>query len=514
MKKLLLLLLILSTSTICKSQQYYADSTFNSTGILNYTVYNNIDRSFGCVAQADLKIVVVGLSKNSASNNFELCFVRFNQDGSVDNTFGTSGITKLSMGNQQSIGGMAPQIKIDGQGRFVAVNSGRSSSGNSQDMMVCRLDSAGMPDVTFNSTGVLFVDMTGAGTQPDLASEMHINSDGSLYVVGVTRTGATPLDNDFAVIKINATGHLDPSFNSNGKKLFNPTSQADFGHGIAVQADGKIVFGGTGGSKMYVMRIDSTGNYDTTFNHTGILKLNFASTSDMYTLKLDAQDRIVVGGTANSNSGAIARILSDGTLDSTFGTNGASVFTLGGAFPTIVGMHFVEDGKIIVGGSVTTASNGLDFYAARLDSLGSLDLSFNTTGYTTQAIGPAPTDDEAGGVCVLSDGRIFLSGTSVFSSAINEDMAFVLLKPDNFSVGINDHAISNALAAYPNPASEKIVVTSKEKTECTIYNSLGASVLHFSLNAGSNEIDLEGLQSGMYFLKNDSSRSVTKIIKE
>jgi hypothetical protein len=93
-------------------------------------------------------------------------------------------------------------------------------------------------------------------------------------------------------------------------------------------------------------------------------------------------------------------------------------------------------------------------------------------------------------------------------------MAFVLLKPDNFSVGINDHAISNALAAYPNPASEKIVVTSKEKTECTIYNSLGASVLHFSLNAGSNEIDLEGLQSGMYFLKNDSSRSVTKIIKE
>lgn len=514
MKKLLLLLLLFSSATICKSQQYYADSTFNSTGILNYTVYNNIDRSFGCVAQADLKMVIVGLSKNSTSNNFELCFVRFNQDGSVDNSFGTNGITKLSMGNQQSIGGMAPQIKIDGEGRFVAVNSGRSSSGNSQDMMVCRLDSTGLPDSSFNSTGILFVDMTGAGTQPDLASEMHINSDGSLYVVGVTRTGATPLDNDFAVIKINASGHLDTSFNSNGKKLFNPTSQADFGHGIAVQTDGKIVFGGTGGSKMYVMRIDSTGNYDTTFNHTGILKLNFANTSDLYTLKLDAQDRIVVGGTANSNSGAIVRVLGDGTLDSTFGTNGASVFTLGGDFPTIVGMHFVEDGKIIVGGSVTTATNGLDFYAARLDSLGSLDLTFNTTGYSTQAIGTGATDDETGGVCVLSDGRIFLSGTSVFSSAINEDMAFVLLKPDNFSVGINTLSDSRVMNVYPNPSSEKIYLISKEKGECTMFNSLGANVLHFTMNVGINEISLERLQSGIYFLMNDSSRSVTKIIKE
>jgi len=180
MKKLFTIIVAL-TATVCTyAQTLVPDSTFGTNGKKTFTFFNNIDRSFGSVAQADNKVVIVGLSKNNGTGSFELCFARFYPSGIIDSTFGTNGTTKVSLGNQGSIGGMTPKIKMDPDGRFVAVNSGYGQS-TSQDIFMCRLDTAGMPDVTFNNTGSLFIDMTGTGTWPDIVNAFDFDAAGNIY---------------------------------------------------------------------------------------------------------------------------------------------------------------------------------------------------------------------------------------------------------------------------------------------------------------------------------------------
>ena len=202
--------LIVVNTTI--AQVYAPDSSFNGNGIATITFYNNIDRGFGCAIQPDQKMVMVGLSKNPATNFFELCVARLILNTTFDTTFSSDGKSYVSMGNQGAIGGQTPKLKFDSDGKIVIVNSGSPNNGTSQDIMVCRLDTNGVLDATFNGTGVLFVDMTGAGTQPDLANDFDFDAQGNIYIVGATRTGGSPLDNDFAVIKVSPTGQLVSTF--------------------------------------------------------------------------------------------------------------------------------------------------------------------------------------------------------------------------------------------------------------------------------------------------------------
>ena len=70
MKKLFTIIVAL-TATVCTyAQTLVPDSTFGTNGKKTFTFFNNIDRSFGSVAQEDNKIVIVGLSRNTANTNF------------------------------------------------------------------------------------------------------------------------------------------------------------------------------------------------------------------------------------------------------------------------------------------------------------------------------------------------------------------------------------------------------------------------------------------------------------
>lgn len=514
MKKSVILILLLLNFTLGKSQSYVPDSTFNLTGKKTYNFYNNIDRSFGSLIQDDEKVVIVGLSKNGSTGSFELCFARFKLNGVIDSTFGTNGVTKVSMGNQGSIGGQTPVVKRDELGRFVAVNTGRSASGTSQDLMVCRLDSTGHIDNTFNSTGVLFVDMTGGGTQPDEANAFTMDATGNIYLTGATRTAGSPLDNDFVIVKVTSAGQLDPTFDTDGKKLYNPTGMAEFGTGIAVQADGKIVFGGTAGGKMFVARIDSTGAYDSTFNNVGYRQLTtIGSSSDMTCLLIDSLNRIVLGGTSAGTSAAIVRLLPNGSLDSSFNIIGSKIYMVAGLTTTVAGIAIAPDGKIVFGGSIDNASTGLNFYAARLDSTGTVDLTFNNTGYVQILVTTGNVDDEANNMLLLQDGRIFINGTAVVSSAINEDIAMLLLKPITVVAGINQIEESNINAIYPNPANDFVNVNCKKVATIEVLNIQGKIVVAQQVNAGTTTIDLRTFAAGVYFVREKGQSVSTKVIK-
>lgn len=483
------------------AQTIVPDSTFGTNGKKTFTFFNNIDRGFGSVVQDNNRIVIVGLSRNTANTNFELCFARFYPSGIIDSTFGTNGKTAVSMGPQQYIGGMTPKIKTDPQGRLVAVNAG-TGPGGSDDIFMCRLDSSGIIDNNFNSTGSLFIDMTGSNTWPDIVNAFDFDVSGNIYAVGATRNGGTPLNNDFAVVKITYSGLLDPTFDTDGKKLFNPTNAAEFGRGLRVQPDGKIIIGGTAGGKMFLFRIDSTGAYDNSFNTTGQLTLTaVGSSSDMFDLTLDDSNRIVVGGVSSSNA-AVVRLNQNGTYDTTFAGAGRKLVLIGGTASTLSSLAIDSNNAIVFAGSNSATAAGLNFYIARLTAAGVMDNTFNTNGYYSLAIGTGNVDDECESISILPDGRYFLNGTVVYSSAVNEDVGMCLLKRvPPVSTGVN--TISGKELDWSiqgNIVTDQIIVNCKKETTFAILTLDGKIMSTKNTVAGSNTISVSGIANGLYFL--------------
>jgi uncharacterized delta-60 repeat protein len=513
MKKVILSFSFIFLSSFIFAQNFVLDSTFNLTGRKSFNFYNNIDRSYDCVVQPDNKIVLVGLSKNPSTNFFELCFTRVNTDGTIDNTFGTSGTTKVSMGNQSSIGGMTPRIKMDSDSRFVAVNSGRSQSGGSQDIMVCRLDSSGIIDPTFNTTGSLFVDMTGANSQPDQANGFDIDANGNIYIAGVVGI-APPIDNRLAIIKVTNAGLLDPTFDTDGKLTLNPGSGNEFGRSVVVQPDGKILVGSTAGNNSYLARIDSTGAFDTSFNVTGAQTISIGASTDLMEIALDSLNNIVVAATSGSTSIGVARLLPNGTFDPSFGTAGKTFFKLNNLDCIVNDMTIVSGNKILVSGSIGNSAQSTNVFVARLKNNGGLDSTFNSNGYYTNGYTSSTVEDEGYSIGLLNDGRIFSCGTIVNSSAVNEDIGMLMIKPQNTTTGISSLEINQQIRLYPNPANSDLTILSSQLLDVLVVDVVGKTFLKAKLQVGKNNINVQSLKPGLYFIRDLEGNINLKFVKD
>lgn len=512
-KLLIISLVLFCAGSRAQTFNYIPDSTFSGDGRLAYTMFNNIDRLFGATSLPDGRFLVSGLSRNPSTNFFELCIMRFRPDGAADSSFGLNGIAKISMGAQGSIGGLTPMIKTTADGKVVAVNSGVAPGGNSQDMMVCRLDSNGVLDPSFNGSGRLFVDMTGSGTQPDGAMAFDFDASGNIWALGVCRTGGTPLDNDFALIKVTPAGLLDPSFDQDGKKLFNPSGVGDFGTGIKVQPDGKIVFGGNTGGNNRILRIDSTGTLDPAFGSAGVVTLAPAGGASITALDIDSQGRIVVAGISFSNNVVAVRLNPNGTPNTGFGTNGTVVTTAGSGANEISAMFIQPDDKIILSGSKQVPGTGYDFMALRLDTAGSLDLSFNGNGYAIGNIISGNINEYGAGLCVFPDGRILISGTVELSSAINEDGGLLMLKPVLNTTSISEASAGGILSVSPNPGRDLFRVEIAQSGLYRVWNSTGSLQQSLSLIAGTQMLDASTWAPGLYILQDVNSGQTRTLVR-
>ena len=107
------------------------------------------------------------------------------------------------------------------------------------------------------------------GTGPDYGRAVAIQSDGKILLAG---SASIPTYRDFTLLRYNANGSLDTNFNGTGKVTTPMSSYDDYGRGIAVQGDGKILVAGYAGSAYVdfaLARYETNGTLDTTFNSTG-----------------------------------------------------------------------------------------------------------------------------------------------------------------------------------------------------------------------------------------------------
>ncbi|MHC4687194.1 MAG: hypothetical protein ACYTEW_23225, partial [Planctomycetota bacterium] len=116
-------------------------------------------------------------------------------------------------------------------------------------------------------------------------------------------------------------------------------------------------FNGTDGDVL-VLRYNSDGTLDTTFGTNGVATYDSGNVDEGRKTILQPDGKIVVSGaTFNGTDGdvLVLRYNSDGTLDTTFGTNGVATYDSGN----------VDDGKIVVPG-VTFNGTDYDLLVVRL----------------------------------------------------------------------------------------------------------------------------------------------------
>ncbi len=400
------------------------DTTFNLIGIVTTTVSGlNIPR--GVAIQADGKIVSVGSFENG--ENYEFAVVRYNTDGSLDTSFNADGIVTTPVRTYS----YAESVAMQSDGKIVvAGDSCQSNPGVYCAFAVARYNTDGSLDTSFGAGGLV---TTQVGTITDWARSVALQTDGKIVVAGESNT---IYDGDFAVVRYNADGSLDTTFNGTGKvRTAIYTDWPSTAYGVAIQADGKIIAAGqttngvTYDEDFVLVRYNTDGSLDTSFDGDGKVVTDMGGVGGddgAYAVTIQTNGKILAGGYAyngSDNDMALARYDSNGALDTSFDGDGRVITQIGTAAEIIRGLAVQSDNRIVAVGGNHNGSN-MDFAVVRYSADGSLDTSFSGDGVTTLAIG---TDfDAAFDVAIQpSDGKIVVSGTTTPNAS---DYYFVLAR--------------------------------------------------------------------------------------
>ncbi len=209
------------------------DNTFDGDGMVITNLGVDTDIAEGLCIQSDGKIIVVGTTVLDFTHSFDIGMVRYNTDGSIDNTFDTDGIVIQDVALDADAG---TGIALQTDGKILV--SGSVTLSSDTDCGILRFNTDGSLDNTFDSDGINSIDLFGVNQEPlDLA----VQADGKIVLVGYHDDLVS--DNDFLVARFNTDGSADITFGTDGLVTtdITGTDKGDVGFGIVIQSDGKIL---------------------------------------------------------------------------------------------------------------------------------------------------------------------------------------------------------------------------------------------------------------------------------
>lgn len=323
--------------------------------------------------QADGKIIVGG-DFTAIGGVTRGRLARLNADGTLDPFF------------NPNVNGWVKSIAVQTDGKILLAGDFNTVGG------VAR---AGIARVNIDGT----LDSNFAPTQNGIVSSLVIQTDGRIVVGGTFSTVGTATRNRIA--RLNVDGNLDGTFNPNAD---------NYVAGLSVQADGKIFAWGTfntmgGTPKARLARLNSDGTLDTGFNQSSVYSVNC--------LVPLADGKILIGG----YSPKMIRLNGDGTTDAGFTSP-----SIGSEVRTIA---VQADGKIVIGGFLTTVGGQSRNGIARLNASGSLDLSFD-----------ANINNMVNSLAIQSDGSILAIGGFNTVGGVPRTSIVRLLNPPPASTSI------------------------------------------------------------------------------
>ena len=156
-------------------------------------------------------------------------------------------------------------------------------------------------------------------------------------------------------------GTLDSTFSGDGKLILSPSISHDNANAVVIQPDSSILF-------------------------TGVTTTQLSTSFD-----------VIIG-----------RLHPDGTLDSSFGTNGYVVRDYNGFTDLAYDIDLTDEGKILVSGSFSTTAAKTQMFVMRLNPNGSYDTAFGDSGIVLPLINS--NEDYAKEIVIQPDGKIVLGG--------------------------------------------------------------------------------------------------------
>jgi uncharacterized delta-60 repeat protein len=289
---------------------------------------------------------------------------------------------------------------------------------------------AGEVDTSFS--GSAYSDLTTQGN----VNVVKIQPDGKILIGGqfteVQGFAASGL------ARLNADGTVDRTFNPPDLFGHNPnngalTFSADI-YAIAVQPDGKILVAGniyiglfdSTGVKLGIKRLNPDGSVDSTFF---IEYMVFGST--VYDIELQPDGKIVLGGSftlaSNNTARNLVRLNTDGTRDATFSATVSRVKDL----------EIQPDGKIVAGGyTISGTPSTATPFVRRFNANGADDATFTpiTTG-----------NDTLEAVKLQSDGKIIIAGNYTTLNGFNQPRISRLNADGTFDTNFNAGGGANAV---------------------------------------------------------------------
>jgi uncharacterized delta-60 repeat protein len=304
---------------------------------------------------------------------------------------------------------------------------------------------------------------------------IKLQTDGKILIAGFFTSYNGIARNRIA--RLNPDGSLDDSFNP-------VTGANSCVNSLALQTDGKILIVGwftayNGTARNRIARLNMDGTLDSSFNPgTG-------ANDYVYSIALQSDGKILIGGYFTSYNGSarnrIARLNTDGSVDVSF--NSAT-----GANGYVYTIAVQSDGKMLIGGDFTNYNGTARNRIARLNTDGSID---NSCNFGTGA------NSIIRSIALQSNGNILIGGDfSTFNNNTVYGVCRLLGSTDTTSTSFRYN--KPALAIYPNPASSQFTIEVSNTTQVQVINALGQVLISQAVDNGKNVINTQSLPSGMY----------------
>lgn len=363
---------------------------------------------------------VIIQSDNKILVTGELTIVRFNANGALDPTFSGDGVVMFT----DEDGFEGKQLALQDDGKILVVGTASyASDGDSPHATLLRYNTDGTLDTTFDSDGY--------ATAPEslsMGEAVEVLDSGAIVIAGYSQR-SSGFGFQMSIWEFTTAGALDTSFDTDGVTHFDEGDWTDAAaYDIAEQSDNKLVLAGyadAGAEGLTTWRYNSDGSIDTSFSTDG-----FDKTYGGYDfhfgmgIKVRPTGEIIVGGyvsSFNEPSLVVQQYDTNGDLDSAFGTGGQTMLTIPGDInSTGFDMELLSNGQLVFAGR---AYEGFSLYPllVRFTSTGDLDTQFYGTGYhwINDIDGETVVGGEFYGIDVVGGSTIVAAGDVDMGSVVD-----------------------------------------------------------------------------------------------
>ncbi len=423
--------------------------------------------------------IIVGGISNQ-NGSTDFSLIRLNATGQPDSTFGQNGVVNVDF---NALSDILEGIALDREGRIVA--AGYVETGDGFAFGICRYLPDGTPDLDFGTQGKVQTKIGTTGFCKDVAV-----MDNNRIVVGGYALDPIQQTNVMVAVRYLENGTLDSTFNGTGVVKINTGIGAGVSNALQLQADGSIFLAGqslndmTFRWEMCVVKLDKNGAPDNSWDEDGVVFLqNPDHDFTIQAIAIQQDQKILIGGllgTAPSNNRfALARFNVNGSQDADFGDHGLVINTYGMQNNQIYGVAVQPDQRILIGGGALSG-NREHFALARLETDGSFDMSFGNGGKVITSPG---LNDGIEAIALQSDGKLIVAGESFEGTRFD----IVVARYETGLMTAVPSPVNEIIvpSVFPNPATTQITIIIPGMNhgfwQVALYDNMGREVLRLPM---------------------------------